>query len=74
LRTVGEYIKANADTLEEFTIDYFTVLPFTNIGGMQRAIQTFGSEEQLIKTLDKMNNAVFTDEENGTVSEKHTNL
>jgi len=74
LHTVGEYIKANADILEEFTIDYFTVLPFTNIGGMQRAIQTFGSEEQLIKTLDKMNNAVFTDEENGTVSEKHTNL
>jgi len=39
LHTVGEYIKANADILEEFTIDYFTVLPFTNIGGMQRAIQ-----------------------------------
>ena len=74
LRTVGEYIKANADTLEEFTIDYFTVLPFTNIGGMQRAIQTFGNEEQLVKILDKMNNDVFTDEENGTASEKHTNL
>jgi len=74
LHTVGEYIKANADILEEFTIDYFTVLPFTNIGGMQRAIQTFGNEEQLVKILDKMNNDVFTDEENGTASEKHTNL
>jgi len=74
LYTVGEYIKANADTLEEFTIDYFTVLPFTNIGGMQRAIQTFGNEGQLVKILEKMNKAIFTEEENGTASDKHTTL
>lgn len=63
LLTVGEYIKANADDLEGFTIDHFVVPPFSNIGGMQRAIQDFGTEEKLVSVLDSLNRAVFTDDE-----------
>jgi type I restriction enzyme, R subunit len=74
LHTVGEYIKANADTIEEFTIDYFTVPPFSHIGGIQRAIQTFASEEKLIKILKKVNQAVFIEDEEIKTEDKHTNL
>ncbi len=59
LLTVGEYIKANADTLEEFTIDHFVVPPFSNIGGMQRAMQSFGTEDKLAKTIKSLNKALF---------------
>ncbi|MCU7838973.1 MAG: DEAD/DEAH box helicase family protein [Candidatus Thiodiazotropha sp. (ex Troendleina suluensis)] len=59
LLTMGEYIKANADTLEEFTIDHFVVPPFSNIGGMQRAVQSFGTEENLAKTIKSLNRAIF---------------
>ena len=63
LLTVGEYIKANADNLEAFTIDHFVVPPFSNIGGKQRAIQVFGTEENLSQVLASLNKAVFTDDE-----------
>lgn len=63
LLTIGEYIKANADTLEAFTIDHFVVPPFTHMGGLQHAIQVFGSAEQLSSTLKSLNQAVFTDNE-----------
>lgn len=62
LLTIGEYIKANADALEEFTIDHFVVPPFSNIGGMQRAVQIFGSEEQLERIIATLNLAVFSEE------------
>lgn len=63
LLTVGEYIKANADTLDAFTIDHFVVPPFANIGGIQRAIQNFGSREKLEQTLESLNRAVFAEDE-----------
>lgn len=63
LLTVGEYIKANADILDAFTIDHFVVPPFSNIGGIQRAIQDFGNEERLARTLDSLNKAIFADVE-----------
>ncbi len=63
LLTVGEYIKANADNLEAFMIDHFVVPPFSNIGGKQRAVQVFGSEEKLMQALSSLNSAVFTDAE-----------
>lgn len=63
LLTVGEYIKANADILDTFTIDHFVVPPFSNIGGIARAIQDFGNEERLTRTLDSLNKAVFADAE-----------
>ncbi|MDZ7753945.1 MAG: helicase-related protein [Gammaproteobacteria bacterium] len=59
LRTVGEYLKANAGELEEFTVDHFVVPPFANIGGLQRALQTFGSEDALARVIADMNAAVF---------------
>ena len=71
LLTVGEYIKANANTLEAFTIDHFVVPPFSNIGGMQRAVQTFGSKEQLAKILTSLNLAVFSKEGVAATAEQH---
>ena len=59
LLTVGEYIKANAGQLEAFTIDHFVVPPFSNIGGLQRAVQVFSSEELLLQTIASLNRAVF---------------
>ncbi|MEW8692244.1 MAG: DEAD/DEAH box helicase family protein [Candidatus Thiodiazotropha endolucinida] len=72
LLTVGEYIKANADALEEFTIDHFVVPPFSNVGGMQRAVQTFGSEEQLERILASLNLAVFSEEGMAANTDQHT--
>lgn len=63
LLTVGEYIKANADSLSAFTLDHFVVPPFSNIGGVQRAIQTFGAEERVVQVLNSLNIAVFEDVE-----------
>ncbi len=59
LLTICEYIKANAGRLEGFTPDHFVVPPFSNIGGLLRAIQTFGSEEGLTRVLDGLNQALF---------------
>lgn len=63
LVSVGEYIKANADACEAFTIDHFVVPPFSNLGGLQRAIQVFGGEKHLVDMLHSLNHAVFTDAE-----------
>lgn len=62
LLTIGEYIKANADEIEEFTIDHFVVKPFSNIGGLQRAVQTFGSEDKLEGIIASLNLGVFSDD------------
>jgi len=72
LHTVGEYVKANADTLEEFTADYFAVPPFSHIGGLQRAVQTFGSEEKLEQILADMNRAVFSEDDSRHEQETRT--
>ena len=73
LLTVGEYIKANAGQLDAFSIDHFVVPPFSNIGGLQRAIQVFGSEEQLAATLASLNHALFSQEETPPQVELPTN-
>ena len=56
---VKRLFEANAGRLEGFTLDHFGVPPFSNIGGLQRAIQTFGSEEGLARVLDSLNQALF---------------
>lgn len=61
LVSVGEYIKANADTCDAFTVDHFVVPPFSNLGGLQRAVQVFGGETPLADTLQSLNRAVFID-------------
>jgi len=63
LRTVGEYLKANAGRLDSFTADHFMVPPFSNIGGLQRAVATFGNEERLAAVLASLNRAVFAEDE-----------
>lgn len=62
LLTIGEYIKANAGDLDEFTVDHFVVPPFSNIGGLQRAVQTFGSEDALTRIIAGMNTMVFAED------------
>jgi type I restriction enzyme R subunit len=59
LIAIGEYIKANADTLEGFSVDHFVERPFSNNAALQRAKQAFGSEEQLQRVLSSLNAAVF---------------
>jgi type I restriction enzyme R subunit len=61
LVSVGEFIKANAGALEEFTVDHFTVPPFSNLGGLQRAIQVVGGEDSLRHMILSMNTAVFVE-------------
>ncbi len=62
LIAIGEYIKANADTLESFTVDHFVDKPFSNNGGVERAIQAFGGEEKLKAILKSLSAAVFSEE------------
>jgi hypothetical protein len=62
LVAVGEYLKANADLLDEFTIDHFALPPFSQNGGVQRAVQAFGSDERLQRVLANLNRAVFAAE------------
>ncbi|MCB1803094.1 MAG: restriction endonuclease subunit R, partial [Gammaproteobacteria bacterium] len=71
LLTIGEYIKANAGDLEEFTIDHFVVPPFSHIGGLQRAVQTFGSEDALARLIADMNAAVFLEAGAAEPAEEH---
>ncbi len=59
LRTIGEQIRANADTLGSFTLDHFAVPPFSHIGGLNRAVRAFGSEDRLQRMLSGLNAAVF---------------
>jgi len=50
------------------------VPPFSNIGGLQRAIQVFGSEEQLAATLASLNHALLSQEETAFQAELPTNI
>ncbi len=59
LVAIGEYIKANADTLDAFTIDHFVEPPLSHNHVVQRAVQVFGSEERLQAVLRSLNRAVF---------------
>ncbi len=62
LNIIGEQIKANADTLESFELDYFDIDFFPalkNRGGKWKAVEAFGSEARLVAMLEEMNRAVF---------------
>lgn len=61
LRSIGEYLKANTGQLDGFTLDHFMLPPFSHVGGLQRALATFGSEERLTAVLGDLNRAVFGD-------------
>lgn len=59
LRVIGNQIRANADTMDEFTLDHFAFHPFTLMGGLSKAIQIFESEERLKSLLTSLDESVF---------------
>lgn len=59
LRMVGEQIRANADTLDGFDLARFVQPPFSTTGGINHAIQVFGSEDALEQRLAEINTVVF---------------
>lgn len=59
LRVIGNQLRANADTLEEFTAGHFAFHPFTLMGGYPEAVRVFGGEDRLYALLLAMNDAVF---------------
>jgi len=60
LRVIGNQIRANADTLEEFTAGHFAFHPFTLMGGYTQAVRVFGGEDRLYALLIGLNEAVFS--------------
>jgi type I restriction enzyme R subunit len=61
LGLVGSQIRANADTWTEVSAGNFAFAPFSNLGGVGKAIRLFGGEKPLEKTLKSMNAFVFAD-------------
>ena len=59
LRVVGSQLRANADTMEEFSAGHFAFPPFTLMGGLPEAIRVFGGEERLVALLESLNADVF---------------
>ena len=62
LRMIGSQIRANADTMDEFSIGHFAFHPFSQLGGMPQAVRVFGTEARLDALLDSLNAAVFYDD------------
>ncbi len=60
LRVIGSQIRANADTLEEFTAEHFAFHPFNLMGGYPEAVRLFGGEDNLYAVLLGLNEAVFS--------------
>jgi type I restriction enzyme R subunit len=59
LRLIGNQIRANADTLDEFSAGHFAFHPFTLMGGYPEALRVFGGEDRLYGFLTALNDAVF---------------
>ena len=60
LRMVGNQLRANADTWDEFSPQHFAFHPFTLMGGYTQAVRVFGSEDRLYALLIGLNEAVFS--------------
>jgi type I restriction enzyme R subunit len=60
LRVIGNQIRANADTLGEFSLGHLAFPPFTLMGGVVQARRVFGGEERLESVLSDLNAAVFS--------------
>ena len=56
---IGNQLRANADTLDEFSLGHFAFPPFTLMGGVMQATRIFGGEERLETILTDLNAAVF---------------
>jgi type I restriction enzyme R subunit len=59
LRMVGSQLRANADTMDEFTSGHFAFHPFTLMGGLPEAIRVFGGADSLDSVLESLNGEVF---------------
>jgi type I restriction enzyme R subunit len=59
LRTVGQQLRANAETWDEFTAGHFAFPPFTLMGGMPEAQRLFGGAGPLDELLESLSAAVF---------------
>jgi type I restriction enzyme R subunit len=59
LRVVGSQLRANADTMDEFTSGHFAFHPFTLMGGLPEAIRVFGGADGLDSVLDSLNDEVL---------------
>lgn len=59
LRMIGSHLRADADTVDEFSQAHFAFHPFSQLGGLPQAIRVFGGEERLDKLLEGLNAAVF---------------
>ncbi|MCZ7564706.1 MAG: DEAD/DEAH box helicase family protein [Burkholderiales bacterium] len=63
LRIVGNQIRANAESWDEFTSGHFAFHPFTLMGGLPEAVRVFGGAEALDWLLESLNGEVFQDPE-----------
>jgi type I restriction enzyme R subunit len=59
LRMTGSQIRANADTMDEFTVGHFAFHPFSQLGGYPQAVRIFQSENRLDALMEGLNSAVF---------------
>jgi len=59
LRMVGSQIRANAGTMDEFTVGHFAFHPFSQLGGQPQAVRIFGSAARLDGLMESLNSAVF---------------
>ncbi|MDR3554165.1 MAG: DEAD/DEAH box helicase family protein [Syntrophobacteraceae bacterium] len=60
LRVIGNQLRANADTLDEFSLAHLAFPPFTLMGGVMQATRVFGGEERLESLLSGLTAAVFS--------------
>jgi type I restriction enzyme R subunit len=63
LRMIGSQLRADADTVDEFSQAHFAFHPFSQLGGLPQAIRVFGSEQRLDTLLESLNVAVFAKQE-----------
>ncbi len=68
LRMIGSQIRANADTMDEFTAGHFAFHPFSQLGGYPQAMRIFGSEDKLDALMEGLNNAVFGEDAGAATS------
>jgi type I restriction enzyme R subunit len=68
LHTVGQQLRANASTWDEFTAGHFAFHPFTLMGGMPEAQRLFGGAGALDDLLESLSAAVFQPDETETTN------
>ena len=59
LKIIGNQIRANAGTWDEFTDGHLSFEPFNSIGGYNEAVRVFSGEDSLSALLVGLNEAVF---------------